>query len=94
MDHLNTEGSGIKPNYNIHILRMIQGMRNPGLLKCQTMKQPKLTQPDKVLYKWFTAMYFKGKPISRLITFEKAKSLLMKWKYLTIVHSLMSGCEI
>jgi hypothetical protein len=34
-----------------------------GLFKQQTLKQPKLVKLDKLLYKWFTAMRSKGKPV-------------------------------
>jgi hypothetical protein len=39
------------------------------LSKCQTMKQPKLAQLDKVLCKGFTAMHSRGKTISRPMIF-------------------------
>jgi hypothetical protein len=44
-----------------------------GLFKQQTLKQPKLAQLEKVLYKWFTAMYSKGKPVTAYMLIEKAK---------------------
>jgi len=41
------------------------------LVKQQTLKEPKLAQLDKVLYKLFTAMCTKGKPVMEP-TIEKA----------------------
>lgn len=44
------------------------------LFKQQTLIQLKLAQSDTVLYKWLTAMCYKGKPVTRHMTIEKAKS--------------------
>lgn len=43
----------------------------------QTMKEPKLVQLDKV-YKWFTAVCSKGKPMNRPMAIEKLRVFLMK----------------
>ena len=43
-----------------------------GLFKQQTLKQPKLVQLGKVLYKWFTAMHSKGKPVTAPMLIGKA----------------------
>jgi hypothetical protein len=51
-----------------------------GVLKRQTLKQPKLAQLDMVLYKWFTAMHSKGKPMTGPMIIEKASLFLMKLK--------------
>jgi hypothetical protein len=42
-----------------------------GLFKQQTLKQLKLAQLEKVLYKWFTAMHYKGKPVTAPMLIEK-----------------------
>jgi hypothetical protein len=36
------------------------------------LKEPELAQLDKVLYKWFTAMHSKGKPVTGPVIVEKA----------------------
>jgi len=51
-----------------------------GLLKRQTLKQPKLAQLDKVLYRWFTTMRSEGKPVTGPMIIEKAKSLYDEMK--------------
>jgi hypothetical protein len=38
------------------------------------LKEPKLAQLDKVLYKWFTAMCSKGKPWPGTVVIENATS--------------------
>jgi len=43
-----------------------------GLFKQQTLKQLKLAQLGKVLYKWFTAMHYKEKPVTAPMLIEKA----------------------
>jgi hypothetical protein len=43
-----------------------------GLFKEQVLKYPKLAQLDKALFKWFTAIRSKGRPV---IGPEKAKFL-------------------
>jgi hypothetical protein len=43
------------------------------LFKYQTLKDPKLLQLDKVLYKWFTAICSEGKPKICPIIIENAK---------------------
>jgi len=42
-----------------------------GLFK-QQLKQPKLAQLEKVLYKWFTAMHSKRKPVTAPMLIKKA----------------------
>jgi hypothetical protein len=42
------------------------------LFKQQRLKDPKLVQLDKVLYKWFTAMHSKGKTVTGCMIFAKA----------------------
>jgi V8-like Glu-specific endopeptidase len=42
--------------------------------KQQTLKQLKSAQSDTVFYKWLTAMCSKGKPVTRHMMIEKAKS--------------------
>jgi hypothetical protein len=44
------------------------------------VKEPKLAQLDKVLYKWFTAMHSKGKPMIGPMIIEKAKSFYDEMK--------------
>jgi hypothetical protein len=51
-----------------------------GLLKRQTLKQPKLAQLDKVLYTWFTTMRSEGKPVTGPMIIEKAKSFYDEMK--------------
>jgi hypothetical protein len=55
-------------------LQLLMASNMKDLFKRLTLKEPKLVQLDKVLYKWFTAMCSTGKPITGPIT-EKAKSL-------------------
>ena len=43
-----------------------------GPFKQQALKQSKLAQLEKVLYKWFTAMHSKGKPVTVPMLIEKA----------------------
>jgi hypothetical protein len=45
-----------------------------GLFKQQTLKEPKLAQLYKVLYRWFTAMSSEEKPVTGHMVIEKAKS--------------------
>jgi hypothetical protein len=47
------------------------------LSKSPTYKRPKLTQLDKVMCKWFTAMPSEGKPSGPIIS-EKVQSFMMK----------------
>jgi len=42
------------------------------LFKQERLKEPKLVQLDKVLYKWFTAMHSKGKPVTGYTIIAKA----------------------
>jgi hypothetical protein len=44
-----------------------------AFLNEQTLKGPQLAQLDKVLYKWFTAIYSIGKPLTGPMIIEKAK---------------------
>ncbi len=44
------------------------------VLKCQTLKVPKLAQLDKMLCKWFTPIGSIRKPLTGPMTIEKAKS--------------------
>ena len=44
-----------------------------GLFKWQTLKEPQIAELDKVLYKWFTAMHFKGKPMTGPMIIKKAE---------------------
>jgi len=41
-----------------------------NLCKQHTPTESKFAQVDKVLYKWFTVMHSKGKPITRPVTTE------------------------
>jgi hypothetical protein len=41
-----------------------------NLYQQQTPTEPKFAQVDKVLYKWFTVMHSKGKPMTRAVTIE------------------------
>jgi hypothetical protein len=50
------------------------------LSKQQTLKEPKLAQLDKVLYKWFTATCSKGKPMTGLTIMEKANTFYNEMK--------------
>jgi hypothetical protein len=45
-----------------------ESVKNP--YKQQTPTEPKFAQVDKVLYKWFTVMHSKGKPITLPVTIE------------------------
>jgi hypothetical protein len=49
-----------------------KGVRD--LLKQQTLKEPKLVQLDRALYRWFTAVRSKGKPMTGPVIIKKAKS--------------------
>jgi hypothetical protein len=42
------------------------------------LKDPKLVQLNKALYKWFTARHSEGKPMIWCVIIEKAKSNEMK----------------
>jgi hypothetical protein len=44
------------------------------LFKQQALKQPKLAQVDRVLYKWFTVMHSEGKLATESMIIEKANS--------------------
>lgn len=46
------------------------------LINQQTLKEPKLMQLDKELYKWFTAVCSEGKPITVPMAIEKAEVFL------------------
>jgi hypothetical protein len=50
------------------------------LFKQQTLKEPKLVQLDKVLFKWFTAMCSKGNPMTRPMIIDKAISVYDEMK--------------
>jgi hypothetical protein len=52
---------------------MVSSYSTKNLFKQQTLKEPKLVQLDSVLYKWFIAMYSKGKAMTVLVVIEKAK---------------------
>jgi hypothetical protein len=43
-----------------------------GLFKRETLKQPKLLQLDKVLYKWFTATRSEEEPMTGPLIIKKA----------------------
>ncbi|KAM3919534.1 large ribosomal subunit protein uL23m isoform 1-T1 [Leptodactylus fuscus] len=45
-----------------------------GLMKRQTLKQPKLAQLDKVVYKWFSEMRSQGITVTGPMIIEKAKA--------------------
>jgi hypothetical protein len=63
-----------------------------GLCQQQALKERKLCQLDKVLYKWFTAVCSKGKPITGPVLIGKAKSF---YDEITDEHvSLRSSCKI
>jgi len=51
---------------------MVSSESKKDLFKQQRLKEPKLLQLVKVLYKWFTAMYSKGKPVTGLMIIAKA----------------------
>ena len=42
------------------------------LFKQQALKQPKLAQLDRVLYKWFTVMHSEGKLVTESGIIEKS----------------------
>jgi hypothetical protein len=65
-----------------------------GLHKRQTLKQPKLTQLDKVLYKWFTAMCSEGKPMTGPKIIEKGKCCHDEMIIVASAHSQRAGCKI
>jgi type III secretion system FlhB-like substrate exporter len=44
------------------------------------LKEPKLVQLGKVLYKWFTALRYKGKPMTAPIIIAKGKSFYGEMK--------------
>ncbi|KAG8174372.1 hypothetical protein JTE90_007340 [Oedothorax gibbosus] len=44
----------------------------------KTLRQPKLTELDKVLYEWFTLKRLEGAPISGPMLMEKGKELHLK----------------
>jgi hypothetical protein len=46
------------------------------IFKSHTLKQPKLGQLDKVVYKWFTAMHLKVKPMTLPTMIEKLQHFL------------------
>lgn len=46
-----------------------------GLLKLQTLKQPRLAHLDMVLYKWLTAIFSESKHMTGVMTTEKKGSL-------------------
>jgi len=55
----------------------------------ETMKQLKLTQLDKVLYKWCTTMCSEGKLVTRSIIIEKANSFYNEMKITSwLAHAL------
>jgi hypothetical protein len=59
-----------------------------GLFKRQILKWPKLAQVDIVLYKRFTAMCSKGKPVTGPMIIEKFKSFYDEMKITDTVHFL------
>ena len=67
-----------------------------GLIKQQTLKEPKLAQLDKVLYKWFTAVHSEGKPMTGPMIVEKAKSFYDCMKITDKCHavSVMTSVSI
>jgi hypothetical protein len=54
------------------------------------LKESKLVQLDKVLYKWFTAMHSEGNPVTGPMIIEKAKSFYNEME-MTSVHSFESS---
>jgi hypothetical protein len=50
------------------------------LFRWQTLKEPKIVQFDRVLYKWFTAMHSEGKPVPGPMIIEKSKACLCEMK--------------
>jgi hypothetical protein len=49
-----------------------------GLFKWQTLKLPELAQLHKVLQKWFTAIYSKGKPVTGPTVINQLSLFIMK----------------
>jgi hypothetical protein len=45
-----------------------------GLFRWLALKQPKLAQMDKLLYKWYRAMHSEQKPVTGPVIIKKAKS--------------------
>ena len=54
-----------------------------GLFKQHTLKQTKLVQLEKVPYKWFMEMHYKGKLVTRPTLIDKANWQLSILKGLT-----------
>jgi hypothetical protein len=59
---------------------MASGENVKAVFKQQTLKEPKLVQLDKVLFKWFTAMCSKGNPVTRPMIIDKAISVYDEMK--------------
>ena len=56
---------------------MVHSESVKDILKQQTLKEPKFTQLDKLLYQWLTAMRSEGKPMTGPMIIEKAVFFFM-----------------
>jgi hypothetical protein len=59
---------------------MVHSESVKDILKQQTLKEPKFTQLNKLLYQWLTAVRSEGKPMTGPMIIGKAKSFYGEMK--------------